>query len=347
VKKIFLVIAVFLLICGAIFLRYGRDMAVEVVRPTRGVAVQAVYATGTVEASVMMPISPRISARLMELLVDEGSNITKGQVLAKLEDENLQQGIKELQARGQFAKRDMERKAILVKRNALSVAEYDRARSEWESIQAATTKARSELDFMKLLAPADGKIIRRDGEIGQLIPANQPVFWLSSALPLRISAEVDEEDIPLVQIGQKVLIRADAFPNHVYHGEVQSITPKGDPVARSYRVRIAFTEETPLLIGMTAETNIMIKETKNALLIPSEAVWDTQFVWKMQGETLHKQAIEIGSKGLEETEVTTGLTEQDWIIRSPRTEAANNPLKEGQRIRPIFPQAISEDTPKP
>src|SRR5690606_24661917 len=147
-----------------------------------------------------------------------------------------------------------------------------KTRSEWEAARAASEKAAAAVSFMKLIAPEAGRIIRRDGESGQLIPANQPVFWLSCCAPLRVSAEVDEEDIARVQPGQKVLIRADAFPGKTYEGKVQSITPKGDPVTRTYRVRIALVEETPLLIGMTAETNIILRENEHALLIPASAL---------------------------------------------------------------------------
>lgn len=94
---------------------------------------------------------------------------------------------------------------------------------------------------------------------------------------LRVSAEVDEEDIVLVRVGQKVLIRSDAFPNQIFYGRVKSITPKGDPIARSYRVRINFSENNPLLIGMTAETNIIVHEKKNALLLPVSSISETKF----------------------------------------------------------------------
>ena len=68
-------------------------LAVIVVEPHRGAAVQAVYATGTVEPSVMVPISPRGAARLVELKVDEGSVVEKGQLLARLENDDLQRAI--------------------------------------------------------------------------------------------------------------------------------------------------------------------------------------------------------------------------------------------------------------
>ena len=106
---------------------------------------------------------------------------------------------------------------------------------------------------MALTTPADGQVIRRDGEVGDFIPSNQPVFYLAkSGSPLRISADVDEEDIPLVKAGDKVLIKADAFPDRIFDGQVSDVTPKGDPIARSYRVRIALPSDTALKIGMTA-----------------------------------------------------------------------------------------------
>ena len=129
---------------------------------------------------------------------------------------------------------------------------------------------------MSLTTPADGQVIRRDGEVGDFIPSNQPFFYLAkSGSPLRISADVDEEDIPLIKAGDKVLIKADAFPDRVFDGQVSEITPKGDPVARSYRVRIALPPDTALKIGMTAETNIITKESPNArTFLPIDWGWE-------------------------------------------------------------------------
>lgn len=304
---------------------------VEVASPTRGPAVQAVYATGTVEATVMMPIAPRMSARLMELNVDEGSAVTKGQQLARLEDEDLQQTIKELQAREEYARTELERAELLVKRRATPKSEVDRTRAEWESAKAAVARAATELDYMKLIAPAEGHVIRRDGEVGQLIPANTPVFWMSCCAPLRISSEVDEEDISLVQPGQNVLIRADAFPGKTFDGTVLSITPKGDPVARSYRVRIGFTKDNPLLIGMTAETNIITRESKDALLIPSSAVEDGK-VWLVKDGELKQRKVEIGAKASDKTEILSGVSMEDEVVINPTAE-----LEEGKSVRAVTP----------
>lgn len=304
-----------------------KGSSVEVVHPTRGPAVQAVYATGTVEATVMMPISSRAAGILSELNADEGSNVKKGQVLVKLEDEHLQNTLRQLQAQEDFAKKTYERNAAIVNRGYVSKVEYDRSKSDWEAAKAASAKALAEANFMKLVAPADGLIIKRDGEIGQMIQAGQPVLWLSCCAPLRISAEVDEEDIAKVKPGQEVLIRADAFPGKIFHGKVQAVTPKGDPIARSYRVRVEFTEDTPLQIGMTSETNIITGEVKDAILIPSSAI-NQEKIWKIIDKRLVQQPVTTGVKGPEQTEVKTGVTYGDFVVLKP-----DSTLKVGRKVR--------------
>lgn len=301
--------------------------AVEVVRVTRGPAVEAVYATGTVEATIMLPIAARVSARLAALNVDEGSNVTKDQVLAQLEDDDVQNMLEELQAKERFAKNEYDRVAALAKKGYESKAALDQKHSEWDAASAAVARAKAETNFTKLLAPADGFIIKRDGEIGQLIPANQPVFWLSCCAPLRVSAEVDEEDIARVKPGQEVLIRADAFPGKIFHGSVQAITPKGDPVARTYRVRIGFSEEVPLLIGMTAETNIIIGKKDDALLLPASVLKQNK-LWLVKDGKLARQDITIGAKTAEQVEIIQGVTPEDVVVLKPTAT-----LIDGARVR--------------
>ncbi|AHE65919.1 efflux RND transporter periplasmic adaptor subunit [Legionella oakridgensis] len=330
-KKSLLVLSiVFILLIGWVgFYGYGKNR-MEVVHPFYGTAVQAAYATGTVEATVMMPISTHITARLLKLYADEGSEVIKGQILAQLEDQYLQETLRELKEREELARKRYERHTPLMQKGVTSKDEYDRMVSEWRAAMAAVHGAEAQVNYLKLIAPADGRIIRRDGEIGQLIPANQAVFWLSCCAPLRIGAEVDEEDIVYVRRGQEVLIRADAFPERIFYGKVQSITPKGDPIARSYRVRISLPEDTPLLIGMTTETNIIFHKKQNALLLPASAVMAGK-VWLVDDDKLRQVPVSLGAKSLKQVEILNGLTADDLVILHPRDE-----LKEGTRVRPVL-----------
>jgi RND family efflux transporter MFP subunit len=289
---------------------------VIVVSPRVGPAVQAVYATGTVEPVVMLPIAPRIGARLVQLAVDEGAVVRKGDVLARLESEDVTNNVTQLAAEEDFARRDYLRNEALVKGGFVARQTYDKSKSAWDAARAAVAAARAQIGYMTLTAPTDGRIIRRDGEVGQFLPVNQPLFWLSCLSPLRISADVDEEDIATIKIGQRVLIRADAFPGRTFSGQVQAITPKGDPIARSYRVRITLTENSPLQIGMTAETNIVTYEKPRALLVPTSAV-SGGTIWLVRDGRLARQAVSTGISGKSDVEITHGIALGDNLVMTP------------------------------
>ncbi len=284
-----------------------------VIKPQRGRAVKAVYATGTVESSVMVPLAPRNSARLVALHFDEGSKVPGGALLAELESTDLLGSLKEEQSRAVFAKREYERNVELAKKQLISPQDLEKSRSEAEASAAAVARVQSLIDQMNLRSPAECHVIRRDGEVGELIPANQPVFWLDCSSVLRISADVDEEDIPLVKQNQIVLIRADAFPGQIFKSTVESITPKGDPSGRSFRVRIGLDSKTPLRIGMTVETNIIVEERENALLVPSGTIREDRVYLLKSGQAV-AQEVKVGARGIDQTEILSGISDQDLVL---------------------------------
>ena len=299
---------------------------VEVVQPRRGPAVEAAYGTGTVEASVMLPIASRNTARLVALDADEGQRVMAGQALARLEAEDLRSSLRAAQAQAEQARLLHARNARLLEIGGIARQEFERSRAALQAASAEVARIQALVEFLTLRAPAAGEIIRRDGEIGQLIPANTPVFWLATDSPLRITAQVDEEDIARVKPGQKVLIRSDAFPDKVFEGLVDAITPMGDPRARAYRVRIALQENTPLVIGMTVETNIILREAPNALLIPASAV-DGEAVWVVEDGMLDRRLVTIGARDAAQVEIRSGVDEDDRIVRGPSPE-----LEEGAMV---------------
>jgi ATP-binding cassette subfamily F protein uup len=300
---------------------------------TRGPAIDAVYATGTVEPSLEIRIAPRVAARIVELNADEGDVVRKGQLLARLEDADLRSSVAELESRLRYAEAQLKRANDLQRSQLVSQDTVERAATDFETAQASLRRAREQLAFMRIAAPTSGRIIRREGEIGEFIPVNQTIFYLAGPAPLRISADVDEEDQPRVVVGQRVLIRTDAFPTTVFEGRVTEITPRGDPVSRAYRVRIAIPEASPLQIGMTAETNIVIAERSQSLLVPTRAVRGN-LVWVVEGNRARRRELEIGVRGPERIEVLAGLEPSDRIVEDPPAE-----LEDGALIRPQAPAA--------
>ena len=300
--------------------------------PTRGAAIDAVYATGTVEPTVQMPVAPRSGGRLQAIAADEGQRVRRGQVLARVESKDLDQTVEEMRAREQLAQAQFDRTRQLLQQHFISSAEFDRTRSELQAAQAAMRRAQALNEYNQLVAPADGVILRRDGEAGQFVPAGQAVFTIACCAPLRVSAEVDEEDITRVSVGQRVSMRSDALPQRLFEGTVSDITPKGDPVSRSYRVRIRLADAPsvdsgPMRSGMTVDANLIVARREGALLVPSNAVKSGQ-VWLLSDGRLHRRPVTAGTTGAAQTEIRAGLSDTDMVVLSP----ADN-LREGQWAR--------------
>lgn len=304
-----------------------RPVTVEVVQAARGAAIEAVYGTGIVEPTIQVPIAPRVAGRMVGLGADEGARVRKGQVLAHLESADLRAAQAELDARARYARQAYERAEMLLQRGLGTVADRDRTLADLQAADAAVARNREQIAFTTLVAPADGEIIRRDGEVGQYIAVNQPILYLATDAPLRVTADVDEEDITRVAVGQPVVIHADAFPGEVFDGVVAEVTPKGDATTRSYRVRIRLQGQTPLRIGMTTEANIIVARREAALLLPASTVVDGH-VWVVRGEGLAELPVTAGIRGAAGVEIRSGIDVQDLVVVQP-TES----LRTTRRVR--------------
>ena len=316
---------------------------VQTALPMRGPAIEAVYATGTVEPSVMVSVAPRVGGRLTTIAAEEGQQVRRGQVLARIESSDLDQTIEEMRAREQLARAQLERTRSLVEQRFVAQAELDRTRTEWLAAQAAARRAVVQRDYNQLVAPADGIVLRRDGEAGQFVPAGQAVFALACCAPLRVTAEVDEEDIARVAVGQTVMMRSDALPNRLYEGRVADITPKGDPVSRSYRVRVRLIDAPaidagPMRSGMTMDANLIVSRREGALLLPNRALKGDR-VWLLAQGRLKRRSVVKGTVGTDRTEIVSGITDGETVVLSP-----SDALREGQRAHGIPASADAQSS---
>ena len=178
-----------------------------------------------------------------------------------------------------------------------------------------------------ITAPIDGLVLRRDGEIGEIAEPGQILFRVGVPKPLQVVAEVNEEDIPRVAVGQTVLLRTDAFLGKRLEGAVHEITPMGDPVAKTYRIRVALPDTTPLHVGMSVEANVVTREKAGALLIPADALQGAS-VLVVEGDRVRRRPVEVGLRGTRNVEVVSGVREGELIL-SP----APADLADGSRVR--------------
>ncbi|MBT6116697.1 MAG: efflux RND transporter periplasmic adaptor subunit [Rhodospirillaceae bacterium] len=316
--------------------RWHAGPAVAIALPERGPAVQAIYATGTVEPVEWAKVEPLVTARIVEICACEGRAVAVGEELARLDDAEARARLAELEAQRSFLASEVERTRTLLQKRFVSPQLHEQTTSRHQQAVAAVAAAKERLGQYVLRAPLDGTVLRKDGEVGEVVGPGDIVFWIGRLRPLWIVTEVDEEDIPQVALGQRALIRADAFPDRDLPGRVEKVTPKGDPINKSYRVRVALPDDTPLLIGMTTEVNIVVREENDAILVPVTALANGR-VWLVEDGRTVARPVELGVIGTEKAEVRAGLSGDESVILDPPPD-----LRENDRVRP---QPIGDGAP--
>jgi RND family efflux transporter MFP subunit len=333
---------------GAAWAWFALPPRVTIAFSATGPALEAVYATGSVEPLHWARVGPATRARVVAVLVEEGERVTEGQPLARLDDRQARLLADEAEARSRFAADDLTRTRTLVARDIAARATLERAERDARAARAAADALQERLNDFVVRAPNDGLVLRRDVEVGEVVDTPASLFWIGEPRPLRVTAEVDEEDIARIRVGQRALLRADAFPGRILPAEVAQITPKGDTTRKAYRVRLALPDDTPLLIGMTVEANIVLRETPDAVLVPPAAIvlpdaprrggaaapippagsTRRATVWIAEKERAVRREVEIGVQGPRATEVIRGLAAGEAVILDPPAA-----LRDGQAVR--------------
>lgn len=323
----YVIFAVIIAAGVALVLLYSfRPEAVAVVTPTRGDAAEIVYASGVVEPRIWAKVTSLVRERIVEECNCEAQTVEQGAVLARLDDSEAKAALNELAARLSLARENLSRLTILSERRVASDQALDQARAEVDQVEALLAAQKARLENYILRAPSAGVVLRQDGEVGEIAEPGEVLFWVGQPTPLLVVADVNEEDIPRVELDQRVLLRSDAFPGNMLEGAVDSITPKGDPVTKTYRVRIALPEKTPLRIGMSTDVNIVTRVAENALLVPSLAVRGNALYLAEEGRArLHE--VEVGIRGITNAQILSGLAEAAKVI-SPFPEN----LDDGARV---------------
>ena len=258
-----------------------------------GSIVNTVTATGTLEAITSVVVGTQVSGIVDKLYVDFNSPVKKGQVLAELDKTALRSGVQQALASLDNSKAEMEyessnyeRSKALYDKNLIAQADYDQAKYNYEkslstlkNSQAQYDKALVQLGYATIYSPIDGVVMNRAVDEGQTVAAsfNTPeIFTIAQDLTqMQVEADIDESDIGMVKVGQRVEFDVDAYPDEKFAGTVEQI--RLSPVTISnvvtYTVIInAPNPEKKLLPGMTANIVIYVEEADNVLTIPYKAV---------------------------------------------------------------------------
>ncbi len=315
------------LVAGGAWWRYGRGQEVQLQAVGRGTAAEIVYATGVVEPVRWAKMASMARERIVEHCACEGRAVKEGDVLARLDDREVRANLAEQQARQALAQREVERVSQLLQRGVATQQAFDKATADLAQIRALIAATNERLGNYQIVAPRAGVVLRQDGEVGEIADVGQILFRVGDPRPLQVTADVAEEDIPRVKVGQAVLLRTDAFKDRPLEGTVRDITPMGDTATKTFRIRIALPDDTPLHFGMSVEANIVTREAKNVILAPNEAIIGGAVFTVANGRVV-RRPVETGIRGTRLSEVRSGLAEGDRIA-----VPANAAWRGGERVR--------------
>lgn len=279
------------------------------------------------------------SGILKEMVVNVGDVVKDGQVIAVIEAEGETKNI-ESKAAGEVSIIDTEvgehitqgNKILTLKSNEEIENQIKKQNIDLESEQKNRTSLKEKgIVPDSIYAPFDGEIkLPSDVVVGSQIAINTVLGTITNYKQFNLLLTIDELDIPKVKIGQEVVIKAKAYPDQIFLGEVKKIASQGETTngVSTFEVEVSIEDPKELKAGMTAIAKIVVSDKKQALLLPIESL-------EQKG---NKNFVNVQTpEGHKEVEVITGLNNVNSI------EIVSG-LKEGQKVLLPITSVESEKT---
>jgi RND family efflux transporter MFP subunit len=333
-----------------------RLVTVGVVSPIRqDLEVRLAY-TADISPNQVVNIFSRVDGHIAKLHVDKGDFVKANQLLAEIDHTDYQHAVNQAKANLAAAKaRVAQQEAVVrnaqltfdrmqtlikdqfVSRQDLDNAEvnFDATRAAQESLQAqvnqmnvALAQAEAHLAYSYIRAPFAGYIAERNLDTGSYVSSataststmSRGIMSVHDIDTVRVLIEVVERDIPLMKIGQNAALRAEAYPDQIFHGTVTRIVQALNRATRTMTIEVDLPNtDRRLKGGMFARVEVMVGTHHQALQIPIDAVSrleNTQHVFVVEEGHARRVEIEIGVRRGNQIEITKGLIGNEEVIVS-------------------------------
>ena len=315
----------------------GRDVSPYVVDASRGSLAGVITASGELQAIRRVNVSPRRQGLLKELMVDEGDQVSEGQVLAVMDrgdfDDRLSERralLREAEASYRSREDEFLRQKQLFEQGVTSANDFNRVSNRRLASQAALMAARERVDQLdtegrqlQIQAPFSGMITRRFAEPGAYVTptttasatagaSSSSIVELSQGL--EIVARVPESDIGRIKVGQTATVRVDAYPDQRFEATVDEIAPRAEKTDNviSFDVKLRFSEPAAsLLIGMTADVDFQTGQSAPKTLVPTVAIvteaGEPGVLLVGQDKQPTFSPVELGSSSGDQTAILNGI----------------------------------------
>ena len=297
-------------------------VAVAIVTAEKQDIVSTVTYTGTVIPKSVVKVVPRIEGWLEEIHVDVGDVVKAGQLLVKLDDQELSAQLAEQQAHRVFTQREHQRDARLVKEGAISQSEADRSWMMFDEARAKEQQIATLLSYTEVISPIDGLVTNRVKLInhGELVHPNTHLLDLADTRQMRVQVKVAEKDLPHVRVGTQTTVRFPSLPvpHNSIEAKVSAVFPQLDPRTRTSTVEIMVDNSKGLIRSdMYAIVDLVLEHKHDAIMIPRQAVLQIEgelVVFTTDTVVAMKKPVTLGISSHDMVEVVEGINDGDMVI---------------------------------
>ncbi len=226
-------------------------------------------ASGTIEVTDVT-VSSKVVARVLDVKVDEGSQVRQGDTLADLDPSELQQAVNSAQARYQIAKDDYARNKQLYADRMISPQQYDAAASAQDVAKAALDIAQIQLGNATVKAPLTGVILVKAIEPGELAAVGTPIVTMADLSTVKLVVYLAEENVGKVSLGENVAVSVDSYPGRQFAGKITYISDQAEFTPKAIQTK---EERTTQVFGVKIEIPNPDQKLKPGM--PADA----QFTW--------------------------------------------------------------------
>jgi membrane fusion protein (multidrug efflux system) len=296
---------------------------VEVAVAHRDTVVDAIVATGQIEAVQSIELRPDVGGRLVEIFMREGSEVARGTPLFgtplfKIDDAELRAQVTRLEAERDLALQALERTRELMEQNASSEADLESAEANARSTQAQLDLQQLRLDRTVVRAPFTGSVGARFVSLGDYVTSSTRLVTLQTVDPQRAVFQIPERYAQRLQLRQEVTFRVAALPDVEFTGVVDFV----DPVVALPARTIAVKAEVPnpsrdLKTGMFIEVRLVTDVRPNAVVVPEDAILPlsgADLVWVVSEGTASRRQVELGVRIPGFVEIISGVDAEEQVV---------------------------------
>ena len=314
-----------------------KEIIEKPLRPVRTITIEVpesgrvIEYTAVVDASQKADLSFKVPGEIIQLLVKQGDQVTKGQVLAKLNDKDIRLQLAEAQSYFDKARADYERGLSLVEKNVISKADFDSLKSLFTSGSTQLESAKNNLDYTNLTASFDGVIAKKYSENFQEVNAKQPIFALHNIQQVHLIIDVPESviiQIPRDDRSRKIVVIFDEIQGQEFPAKYKEVSLQADAVTKTYEV--TFIMDNPIdhtiLPGMTAilrgTKRLTAADAEKRFFLPSNSILKDSsgnFVFIVEPAEegkgrIKKVSVQIGEITTQGIEVFSGVTSGQHLV---------------------------------